>query len=182
MAHYDDPFAGGERTPSLSFKGLPIGSTFTLRVTEAAKAIQNRDFETNEPAFWDAACTQPKMSAVVKVEVISGPHSVGEARSVWAQKPSDLFSAIARAQQEAKAKIAPGGTLLLKFAGETPHTNARYSPIKNYAAKYTPPQGVDAFAEAPNTAPAGWGQRGPASPTQPALPGTTRAAYAEPDF
>lgn len=177
-----DPFAGGSKTPSLSWKGLPIGSAFTLQVLEPAKLLHSRNFETNEPDYWDVEKTQPKMSAVVNVRVVSGPHSVGEERSVWAQKPSDLFAAIATAQQTAGSKIATGGTLHLRFHAETPHENKRFSAIKHYQAKYEPPaadafgaeapvaapryaQPAQAAQTAPAAAPMGWPQRLAAAPT-----------------
>ena len=166
-----DPFSGGIKIPSLSWKGLPIGTVFTCEVLEPAKLLQSRNFESGEPDYWDEAKTQPVMSAVVNVLVTSGPHSVGEQRSIWAQKPSNLFVAIAEAQKTAGALLAPGGTLALRFDGEVPHTNPRYSPIKQYKAKYTIPVTSgedDAFGETP-----------PAPPTQqprPAFMGPRPAA------
>jgi len=136
----DDPF-GTQRTPALSWKGLPVGSVFVLTVLEPAKLLHSRNFETNRLDYWDAERTQPIMSAVVNVRVVSGPHSVGEERSVWAQKPSNLFAAIAEAQRVAESRMLPGGTLAIRFAGEVPHENKRYSPIKQYEARYTPPLG-----------------------------------------
>jgi hypothetical protein len=145
----DDPFAGGEKLPSLSWKGLPIGTTFTVEIVEEAKALQSRDFETGELAFWDAEHTRPKMAAVLNVLVTDGPHSVGEQRSIWASIPSDLFFALKEAQKQADAKFTKGGKLQVRFHGETPHENKRYNPIKNYKAKYTPPAKVDPFDEKP---------------------------------
>lgn len=135
----ENVFDGGTKTPSLSWKDLPVGSVFTLEVLEAPKLLQARDFDTGEPAFWDAQKTQPKQSAVVNVKVISGPHSIGEERSVWAQKPSSLFQAIAAAQSAAGALIQPGGTLSLRLHSEKPHENKRFNAIKIYEAKYAPP-------------------------------------------
>ena len=151
-----DPFSRSERMPSLSWKNLPVGSTFELLVTEPAKLLQGRDFETNLPSFWDAPQnTQPKMSAVINVVVVHGPHSVGELRSIWAQKPSNLFVALANAQKAADAPFAPDGTLHLRFIGEKPHVNPRNNPIKQYEAKYVPPR-VDVFAESPTPVASGW--------------------------
>ena len=176
----DDPFAGGTKTPALSWKGLPIGSTFVLQVLEPAKLLHSRNFETNQPDYWDEEKTQPKMSAVVNVRVLDGPHSVGETRSVWAQKPSNLFMAIAQAQTEAGARIAPGGILRLRFSGETPHENRRYSPIKNYQAKYEAPAASDAFADSAPHAPAQPGATSPQAqagwPQQPTRPATAQPA------
>lgn len=160
-----DPFAGGEKIPSLSWKGLPIGSYFSLEITEAPKAIQSTNFETRKPAFWDDDPNRPKMAAVVNVRVLNGPHSVGEERSIWAQVPSNIWKAIQEAQKTAGARLAPGGILHVKFAGEIPHENKHYSPIKQYEARYEPPvsTGPDPFAQ-------------PTQPAQPAQP--TQPAYA----
>jgi hypothetical protein len=134
-----DPFSGGEKLPSLSWKGLPIGSTFTLEVLEPAKALQSTNFETGELDFWDAEKQRPKMAAVLNVHVIQGPHSIGEDRSIWAQIPSNLFIALKEAQKAADARFGPGGTLHLRFTGEEPHKNPRFNAIKQYQAKYEPP-------------------------------------------
>ena len=134
-----DPFSGGEKVPSLSWKGLPIGSLFILEISAPAKALQSRNFDTNLPDYWDPDKTRPKMSAVVNVRVLQGPHSVGEDRSIWAQIPSNLFVAIKEAQKAVDRRLEPGGILHLKFIGETPHEDKRKNPIKNYAARYTPP-------------------------------------------
>lgn len=135
----NDPFAPQRKTPSLSWKNLPPGSVFTLRVLEPAKLLQGTDYKTQQPLFWDEAKTQPKMNAVLNVEVLAGPHSVGEERSVWAKKPGDLFTAIANAQIEAGAQITTGGILYIRLKGETPHKDPKNNPIKNYEAVYEPP-------------------------------------------
>lgn len=168
-----DPFSGGTKTPSLSWKGLPVGSAFRLEVLEPAKLIHSRNFETNEPDYWDTEKTQPKMSAVINVRVIAGPHSIGEDRSIWAQKPSNLFVAIADAQRAAGSRIEARGTLHLTFAGETPHENKRYSPIKQYTAQYTPPTSA--------ARPDAFGEEGPSQPVQSTIPpGQGKASWATP--
>jgi hypothetical protein len=162
----NDPFAPTRTTPSLSWRSLPVGSTFTLRVLEPAKLLQSKDFTTQKPKFWEDDPNRPVMSAVINVTVIAGPHSVGEERSVWAQRPSDLFNAIAQAQIDAGARITTGGLLHLRFNGETPHQDTRMNPIKNYLAKYEPPASTahDVFAPAASAA-------SPAPPAPPAPPG-----------
>lgn len=160
-----DPFALGKKMPSLSWRGLPLGSTFTLRVLEPAKLLQSNDFTTQKPKFWEDDPSRPVMSAVINVTVLAGPHSVGEERSIWAQRPSDLFAAIAQAQVDAQARITTGGTLHLKLLGETKHPDPRMNPIKNYAAKYEPPA-PDAFEAAVPS----WTRPTPAAPAPPASP------------
>jgi hypothetical protein len=103
---------------------------------EPAKSLQSTDFETGEPAFWDAEKQRPKMAAVINVKVLEGPHSVGEDRSIWAQIPSNLFMALKEAQSKAEARFAPGGLLQIRFAGTKKHENPRFSPIKQYEAQY----------------------------------------------
>jgi hypothetical protein len=152
----DDPFYGGEKVPSLSWRDLPEGSTFTLEIVEPAKSLQSRDFATGELAFWDAEKTRPVMSAVLNVQVLDGPHSPGELRSIWAQIPSNMFIALKDAQKEAQAPFAPGGRLQVRYTGSVPHDNPHFNAIKQYVAKYTPPPAaprVDPFATAPTPAP-----------------------------
>lgn len=158
-----DPFSY-EKIPALSWKDLPVGATFTLEILEPAKSLQSTNFATQQPDFWDAEKTRPKMAAVINVVVLAGPHSVGETRSVWAQIPSNLFIAIKDAQKAVEARLAAGGILHLKFMGTKPHENKNFSPIKQFVAKYEPPattpQQHDPFAE----------QATPAAPAYPATP------------
>lgn len=150
-----DPFYGGEKTPSLSWKSLPVGTIFTVKILEPAKALQSTNFETGEMAYWDKEHTRPIMAAVLNVLVLHGPHSVGEKRSIWATIPSNLFAALKQAQVDADAPFMAEGILHLKFVGETPHQNPRFNAIKQYAAKYEPPAQAtqtDPFATPPPVA------------------------------
>jgi hypothetical protein len=156
---YQDPFAGGTSVPAVSFKNAPVGATVILEVTERPELVQSRDYETNQPAFWPDG--NPKMSAVVKGTVN------GELRSVWAQKPSSLFTAIKQAQEQAGAAIEPGGVLTVQFIGEEPTDNPRKAPRKLYSATYRPPAVAAAFAgPAPQqqATPPTWAQQPAAAP------------------
>lgn len=116
----DDPFAGGSKSPSVSWKGVPIGTTVKLVVDEAPKKVQARDYSTGEPAFWENkdGTKSPKMTVVTTGTVD------GEPRSVWAPIPSQIFQAIADAQRAAGAKIKPGGVLTVTL------TERRVNPDK----------------------------------------------------
>lgn len=133
---YEDPF-DSEKVPSLSFKDVQIGHSYTGTVVKRAELVQSRDYETGDPATWPDG--KPKMSAVVTVEIDS------ERRSVWAQKPSSMFAALAEAQRAAGVKIEPGGTLTVRLVGEKPHENKRFNAIKQYSVTYTPP--ADALSD-----------------------------------
>lgn len=127
-----DPFAGGEKAPALSFKDAPHGTTYTGRVTSAPTLVQSIDFETGERATWPDG--NPKMSVVIGLEVN------GEARSLWAAKPSAMFAACAEAQRVAGGPICPGGTLEVVYTHDIPNAkNPRLNPAKQYAVRYTPP-------------------------------------------
>lgn len=128
----DDPFAGSDSVPSVSFKDTPVGTSYTGRVTEAPKLVQARDYESGQPAFWSDG--NPKMTVVTRLDIN------GEERSLWAAKPSALFRAIADAQKAAGAQIAVGGTLTVTFSGEKPNEkNPRLNPQKLYTVTYQPP-------------------------------------------
>ena len=140
MSDTTDPFAGGDKTPSLSFDQAPVGTTYTGRVTAVPSLVQARDFKTGDPAFWPDG--NAKMAAVVTAD-FGGTLGV---RSVWAGKPSAMFQAIAEAQAKAGAKITPGGTITVTYTGDGVRKDGdtKLNPPKQYAVTYTP---ADAFGE-----------------------------------
>ena len=151
-----DPFAGSSSTPSLSFKGAPIGTTYEGTVVESPDLVHSRNFDTNLPDYWPAKAGEtpsPKMAAVVKIVMADG-----EERAIWAIQPSAMFAAIKAAANHAGVKIDIGGTLAVKYTGDKPANDPRKNAAKQYVARYTPPAAAataDPFAAAPAaTAPA----------------------------
>ena len=65
-----DPLADSEKSPAMSFKDQPVGTVHTVDVGEPGKFIQQRDFDTDEPAVWDDG--NPKMAAVFNGTGIDG--------------------------------------------------------------------------------------------------------------
>lgn len=133
-----DPFSGGDSAPSLSFKDKPIGTVQTITVTDAAKLVQSRDLNTELPAVWPDG--NPKMCAVINGDLQApGTADDGEPRSVWAAKPSSLFTAIKDAQAAVAEgyRLKAGDTLAIKFTGEKPATRKGFNAQKLYAAKVT---------------------------------------------
>lgn len=141
-----DPFAGGESTPSLSFKDAAIGFTYEGVITSPAELVQGKDFETGEPAVWKNkdGSTSPKYSVVIGVRLDNG-----EERSLWAVKPSAMFAALKDAQTKAGKPFEVGGKIAVRYTGDKPNEkNPRLNAAKQYAVKYEPPAPKDAFASA----------------------------------
>lgn len=145
----DDPFANA-KTPSISFKDQPLGTEYRLRVTSLAKMVQSIDYQTGKPAFWEPSDVEkaqgktvgnPKMAAVLQGVVLDGPRQeeIGEVRSVWAGKPSDLFTKMAEAQAKFGRRIEPGGILSIKHVDNEPSQNKRFNDKKIYAVEYVGP-------------------------------------------
>lgn len=135
-----DPFAGGESKESVSFKDMPVGTSYTLEVTEAPQLVQATDYESRQPAFWSDG--NPKMTVVTGVV----DTATGEEKNLWAAKPSALFRAIGDAQKASGAQIKVGDTLVVTFSGEKPNEkNPRLNPQKLYTVQHT---AGDAFSEA----------------------------------
>lgn len=173
-----DPFEQGDKTSAATFKEAPFGSMLTIQIDDDAKWLQTRDYRTGEPAYWDARpgeTPNPKMAAVVTGIVASTPWAVqsgqaGERRSVWAEKPSNLFTAIQNAKRAAgngtALPILAGGTLDVALTGEEPPKDPRNNPAKTYQARYTPP-------------PAGFGQQDAFEGNQAYTPAPQQSAFAQ---
>jgi hypothetical protein len=134
-----DPFAGGQKVPSISFKDQPVGTVRSLLVSEYATTAQSTDFETGELAYWPARgneAPKSKLSAVLK----GTDPETGEPLSLWAQIPSAMLKAVSDAQ-EAIAKgyrIKPGDRLDIQHYGDKPNEkNPRLNAQKLYRAKIT---------------------------------------------
>lgn len=133
-----DPFEGGEKVPSITWQvsrgnDYPIGTKYTIELDESPKLLQSRNYDTNEPDWWDDAKTQPKMSAVLTGIVLVGPQGVGEKRSVWANKPSNLFVGLKEAQTGDGNKFKKGSKVTIELVGTEPAKNdpqGKKNPVK----------------------------------------------------
>lgn len=157
-----DPFADSDNVPAISFADAPVGTVYSGRITSLPKELQDRDFATGKPKFWDDG--QPMMVVVLRLQVQT-PHGEEE-RGVWARKPSSLFRAIGAAQKASGKRLELGGTLAIRLVGTQPAKNPRHNPQKLYEARYEPPA---------DTLPDPW-----AAPTASAAPANTPAPQASP--
>lgn len=129
-----DPFAK-ESAPSLSFKRVKEGHTYSTKILSLPVVRQQRDFESGEMLTWPDG--NKREVVVMKVEVD------GEEFSVWAKKPSSLFSALQNAQKEAGTRFAVGGTLDITWESSEPNAkNAKLNDVKIYKAKYAAPDAL----------------------------------------
>lgn len=142
----DNPFDSGNSAPSLSWATrdtygnlthAPVGTRYEWTVTEAPKEVQARDFDSGKPAFWPDG--NPKKTIVIGVQVN------GEDRTLWAPKPSALFTSIKEAltTPQGVVAIAVGGKGWTEFTGYG-KAEAGKNPQKLYKSGYTPP---NAFAD-----------------------------------
>ena len=145
----DDPFADA-KVSSVSFKTASKGEGYQLKVTKAPTMAQTTDFTSGQPAFWknpDGSNGNPKMAAVLQGIVEKAPKdyddSIGEIRSLWAPKPSAMYTAIADAQMKYGQRIQVGGTIEVIFAKTEKNKNPKFNDQKIYEVSYVGPDEDD---------------------------------------
>ena len=133
---------------SASFDGNPP-ITYEGEVLEEPSTVQQRDYDTDEPKFYDDG--KPMWQVAVKLQTEDRDDDEDEGiRTVWLKGLQ--LQAVRAAMREAGVKaILPGGWLSITFYGtkETepkpgqPKNKKRY-PTKLYKATYTPPMSAAA--------------------------------------
>lgn len=122
-----DPFGEKIKTPALSFKDELAGTVKWLDVSEPAKVLQQRDFDTEELAYWpnqDGTQGKPKMAGV-----LNGVDENGEPVSLWAPIPGDLQAKLVEAQKALGRQIGGGNTVdrvTVRFDGKVPAKNPKF--------------------------------------------------------
>lgn len=140
-----DFFASG--SPSCRFTN--IGDTHVGKIVTFEES-QQKDIQTGAPKFWPDG--NPCQMLVITLATDERDAEIDDddgQRRLYVNKPSGMFVAIKAAV--GKNKFAAGGTLAIKYVKNGKPKAAGFSPPKEYAAKYTPPNGV---ADA-NAAPGG---------------------------
>lgn len=140
----NDLLMGGEKVRALSFDGqFPI--SYMGEVLEEPKPVQQRDYDSDEPLWWDEEQTRPRISLVIKLQTDlhddSDPDDYG-VRNLWVKAESQKAVAIAVRQAGAKG-LEVGGKLWIEYYDERveptkPGQKKRF-PTKLYRAKYEPP-------------------------------------------
>lgn len=153
MAEDLDPFAGSTKREAVSWKNAAVGATVYGSIVEVPKLIQARDYDTGKPVFWDPVDKgqktttpndQPAQTVVIVLSID------GEEKSLWAAKPSALFTAFGEAQKRLGRLSQVGDVVSVKFTGEKvsndPVKAKKNFPQKLYAVKIEAGQ-ADAFGE-----------------------------------
>lgn len=131
----DDMFRGSG-APAVKF--AKIGTVHGGIIT-AVDVQQERNFDTDEPEFWDKDKTQPKMMLVVTVQTDTreGDDDDGQ-RRIFARY--GLIQSIKAAVRKAGAKKPEvGGKLLVKYTGDAEPTKRGYNGAKQFSVAYQPP-------------------------------------------
>lgn len=140
-----------------------VGTTHTGVITDAPKSVQQNDFKTKLPAFWDEAKTQPKMQAVINLKTDqrdpSDPTDEG-GRTLYAASSQQKKAIVDAVRASGAADIEVGGTLTVQYYADDPTSQNPQNPKKLYRAHYAPPAAgmaalgaVQATAAAPAAAP-----------------------------
>ena len=119
-----------------------VGTTHTGVITDAPKSVQQNDFKTKLPAFWDEAKTQPKMQAVINLKTDqrdpSDPTDEG-GRTLYAASSQQKKAIVEAVRASGAADIEVGGTLTVQYYADDPTSQNPQNPKKLYRAHYAPP-------------------------------------------
>lgn len=140
----DGGFMGeGEKFPALAFS--EVGDTYQ-GVVRRVKAMQDRDFDTNEPITWPSGA--PKNVYLFEIE-----QDNGEMGTIWVR--GNAVTAIREAVKEAGGESPVGWHLKLQHHALGEKIGKR-NPAKLYRAKLTP-------AKVTTPAPGEWDEEDPFS-------------------
>lgn len=136
---------GSAKTPSISWKDKPIGTSFTGTIARQSRVMQQRDVDTDELLWWDEAKTQPKNQLVVYLNLgYDHPDRTAypDHEGVWALycKSSSLLKAVSSAVRATGAKgLEVGGTLTVTYVGDGEKKKKAYNAPRLFTADYKAP-------------------------------------------
>lgn len=138
-----DPLAETDKTPSISWKDVPVGTVQTLDVSEPCGApIHYKDYDSGEPQYWQAKGSRPSSAVTdrpVQQIVYEGVDGNGEPASLFVKvKGEQLFFKLQAAQTAYGKRIGATDTIdriAIKLTGrENPETNKKQN---QFAVKIT---------------------------------------------
>lgn len=165
-------FLMGGGVPSAKFPAL--GTIVGGRITRVGEPVQQRDFATGSPKFWDDG--SPMMQLPVEVATdLRDPDIDDDDGSRCFYVKGQMRKAIADAVRSTGSKgLEVGGTLTVTYARDGEASKKGFNPPKEYEATYVAPVAGSGFlgteAAAAAAAPAVTGGTQVASPVAPAQP------------
>ena len=132
--------------PSISFKDSKIGDSFTGTIT-ALESAQVRDFDTNEPKFWDDGKPQLQVVLTLDTDYRDPQNSDDEGERKLYLVGAKLTAAKA-AMKEFGKPVAVGDVVTITFTGEKPNANKRFNATKLYGVKFTAGTGSNKAVDA----------------------------------
>lgn len=129
MASVADLLAGGGK----SWTGENPGDTVEGTVVQA-EVQQQTDLDTDEPIFWDAAKTRPKMMVVATLQTDKREDADDDGKRV-VYFSGHKFTAL---QKSGAKDVNPGDYLKVTYTGESDRAPAKkgYNAAKLYAVEY----------------------------------------------
>jgi hypothetical protein len=176
MTQTANDFLMGGSVPSAKFP--TPGTTIGGRITRIADVIQQRDFDSGAPKFWDDG--SPMMQLPVEVATDQrDPDLVGDDGTRTIYIKGFLKQAVQEAVRRSGAKgLTVGGTLTVTYVGDGEAKRRGANPPKQYTATYEPPSvaTANAFINQPTTQAASAQQPAQTQPAGPVDPGAIAAA------
>lgn len=122
-----------------SFKFIPVGATVKGTI-ESLEMMQQNDFESGAPLWWDEAKTQPRMQLRIVLQTDLRDESITNddgRRAIYVK--GNLQQSVRDAIKKAGAdKIEEGGLLAVKYVKDG-KAEGKLNPPKEYVAQYEAP-------------------------------------------
>lgn len=116
--------------PSISFADSKVGDSFTGIITDLETA-QVRDYETNEPKFWDDGNPQLQVILTLATDYIDAEKADDDGtRKLYLV--GEKLKAMKLAVKTFGKQIAKGQVITISLVGEKPNANKRYNATKLY--------------------------------------------------
>jgi hypothetical protein len=123
--------------PSAKSLLVDVGDEFVGIVQGPAVKLQTKNYDDDQPAYWDDEKQNPKMAWAINLMVN------GELRTLWAPIPSDVCVKFLAAVKATKStNVAEGGKLRVKLVDTEAvklKNGKKGNPKKIHEVEYTPP-------------------------------------------
>ncbi len=138
----DDFFAGGATSAKFDTIGVTVGGV----ISRVGEPMQQRDFTTSAPKFWDDGRPMMQLPVDVKTD-LRDPEQPEDDGTRTLYIRGEMQKAIREAVRKAGAKgLREGGTLTVTYSGDGVVKQRGMNPPKLYTATYLAPTAAQADA------------------------------------